>query len=119
MRSVLKYWKLLFKARLKSHYCLIYQIIFCYYQGSGSRKRKVESDDTGDDDDDVAGVALKPPPSRVREGGRQLKAVKYTFDDDNDDDSDDIAGLSDSAPSPHRLKRRKKIESDEEFELSS
>ncbi|EJD75192.1 DNA topoisomerase 2 [Loa loa] len=91
-------------------------------KGSGSRKRKVESGDTDnnddDDDDDGADIAAEPALSHPRAGSRQRKAVKYTFDDDNDDDSDNIPGLSDSTP-PHQMKRRKKIESDEEFELSS
>ncbi|VBB31474.1 unnamed protein product [Acanthocheilonema viteae] len=86
-------------------------------KGLGSRKRKVESDNNNNGDDDD--VPSKPAPSYSRERSRQVKAVKYTFDDDNDDDSDDITGLSDRTPSPTRKKRRKKIESDEEFELSS
>ncbi|EJW80681.1 DNA topoisomerase 2, partial [Wuchereria bancrofti] len=81
-------------------------------KGSESRKRKVKSSDDDDDEgsDDGADVPFEPAAVRPRERGRQLKAVKYTFDDDNDDDSDDIPGLSESTSSSHQMKRRKKIE---------
>ncbi|KAM3718770.1 DNA topoisomerase 2 top-2 [Dirofilaria immitis] len=82
-------------------------------KGSGSKKRKMESDNSDDDD---GSNAISEPAPRSRERGRQVKTVKYTFDDDNDDD---IPELSDNIPSPQQKKRRKKIESDEEFELSS
>ncbi|VIO94552.1 Probable DNA topoisomerase II, putative [Brugia malayi] len=89
-------------------------------KGSESRKRKVKSNDDDDEGSDGgADVPFEPAAVRPRERGRQLKAVKYTFDDDNDDDSDDIPGLSESTSSSHQMKRRKKIESDEEFELSN
>lgn len=77
----------------------------------------ISDDDDNDDEDDVY---PEPAPSHRREGGRQVKAVKYTFDDDNDDDDiDDVPGSSGNRPLPQQIKQRKKIESDEEFELSS
>lgn len=66
----------------------------------------------------VGGVSMDPEPaaSRRREGGRQRKVVKYTFDDDEDED---IPGLSDGSISPQPKKRRKRVDSDDEFELST
>uniref|UniRef100_F1KQV5 DNA topoisomerase 2 n=1 Tax=Ascaris suum TaxID=6253 RepID=F1KQV5_ASCSU len=51
-----------------------------------------------------------PPPLPRREGGRQRKAAKYTYDDD-----DDLSDLSDE-PKPKKGRGRKAV-SDEEFEL--
>ncbi|VDM37556.1 unnamed protein product [Toxocara canis] len=75
-----------------------------------TKKRTIDSDSEGEL------VAESPPseealPMPRREGGRQRKAAKYTFDDD-----DDLSDLSDEPP---KRSRKKKADSDEEFDLNS
>ncbi|VDN02891.1 unnamed protein product [Thelazia callipaeda] len=73
-------------------------------------KKETKAMDGEKDNDTPPASSLEPATSR-RVGGRQRKVIKYTFDDDVSDSDDDF-------PLPQTRKRRKKYESDDEFQLS-